>query len=126
MLLQGATNVTRPSAQGGGGHHSRRAEGASLGRGAPALHRAVLERQSASGGGGSAVGPPPPHPLSGGISRARRLAVVAWPVGFGGLELGSSAFDFRHKRWREVELSSWFDDDDVIVFIPVLLWDLAR
>jgi hypothetical protein len=35
----------RPSAQDGGGHQSRRAGGASLCRGTPALHRAMLGRQ---------------------------------------------------------------------------------
>ena len=45
---------------------------------------------------------------------------------FGGLELGSGSFDFRHERWREMELSSWLDGDEVVVFVPFLLWDLAR
>ena len=40
--------------------------------------------------------------------------------------MGSSAFDFRDERWREVKLSSWLDDDEMVVFIPVFLWDLAR
>ena len=40
--------------------------------------------------------------------------------------MSSSAFDFRHKRWREVELSARLDDDEMIVFVPVFLWDLAR
>ena len=40
--------------------------------------------------------------------------------------MGSSAFDFRDESWREVKLSSWLDDDEMVVFIPVFLWDLAR
>ena len=41
--------------------------------------------------------------LSRGAFRARRLAVHVWPAGFGGLELGSGAFDLRHERRCEVE-----------------------
>ena len=73
-----------------------------MGRGAPALRRAMLERQCMPGGEESAAPPLHPTPFRGAF-RARRLAVHVWPAGFGGLELGSGVFDLRHERRCEVE-----------------------
>ena len=45
---------------------------------------------------------------------------------FGGLELDSGPFYFSDERGGDVELSAWLDGEDVVVLVPVLLWDLAR
>ena len=44
---------------------------------------------------------------------------------FGGLELGSGSVYFSNEFGREVELSAWFNYDEVVVFVPFFLWDLA-
>ena len=97
----GATNVITPFCTRTRGSSLPPGRGRALGRGAPALRRTMLERQCMPGGEES---PPPLHPTPfRGAFRARRLAVHVWPAGFGGLELGSGAFDLRHERRCEVE-----------------------
>ena len=86
----------------------------------------VPGRQACLGGGGVGRGPPPhPTPFRGAVCLHSAAAGALALRRFGGLELGSGSFDFRHERWREMELSSWLDGDEVVVLVPVLLWDLA-
>ena len=80
--------------------------GARLGQGRPRPPPNHARAAMHAGGRGVAPPPPPPplHPTPfRGAFRARRLAVHVWPAGFGGLELGSGAFDLRHERRCEVE-----------------------
>ena len=87
------TNVTTPFCTGRGGSSIPSGRGRVLVRGAPALHRAMLERQARWGEGSRPWAPLRPTPFTGGISRSR-LAVVAVSVAFGGLELGLGSLDF--------------------------------
>ena len=119
------TNVTTPFCIGRGGSSIPSGRGRVLVRGAPALHRAMLERQARWGEGSRPWAPLRPTPFTGGSSRLR-LAADAVLVGFYGLKLGLGSLDLSDESRREVELASRLDDEDVVVFIPFFFRDLAR
>ena len=119
------TNVTTPFCTGRGGSSIPSGRGRVLVRGAPALHRAMLERQARWGEGSRPWAPLRPTPFTGGSSRLR-LAADAVLVGFYGLKLGLGSLDLRDESRREVELASRLDDEDVVVFVSFFFRDLAR